>query len=270
MEQRRTAIPYLAPEICEHGTNLVLHQDAMLSIAADVWAAGVVLYILLFGKLPFWSDDMVILFKKISAMKTAGHLEYPQDEAAKAPSAAIELLEAMLTGDPAKRPSFEECVRYEWIQQHSDADIERDLMEASSQIVSKDSTNVTAVTFGVKLEQRKSLTQMIRSSMKDLAHESPKSATSTGGANFGDDLTIFEEHEDIVMIFHGHEWKRRYFNRPSWCTLCGGFIAGVTTEMQNAYKCRKCKIYGHAACISTSDVECEGCLDETKGSDLAH
>jgi serine/threonine protein kinase len=278
VERRRTIIPFLSPEICELGTSLLLQKNAILSFAADVWAAGVILYILLFGKLPFWSDDMIDLCKKISTLKTAqGGREYPQDEIANTPPSAIQLLEAMLTGDPTKRPTFEECVQFEWIQHHSDADIERDLMEASSHIVSRDLTNETAVTLGVKLEKRKSLSQMIRSSMKDLSHDSPKNSTplgtsSSGGGSFGDDFiqSIPEEDEDIVMIIHGHEWKRRYFNRPSWCTLCSGFIAGVTTEMQNAYKCRKCKSYGHAACITTSEVECEGCLDDTKSSAMTH
>jgi hypothetical protein len=79
-----------------------------------------------------------------------------------------------------------------------------------------------------------------------------------------------ESHDDDVILYHGHEWRRKYFNRPSWCTICGGFIAGVTKEMQNSYKCRKCKIYCHAACISSTAneayLECEGCLDDTKNS----
>lgn len=104
------------------------------ALAADVWAAGVVLYILLFGKLPFWSDDMLLLFEKIGAMKKSSHLEYPADDI-KSPQ-AIQLLEAMLKGDPNQRPSFSDCVQYEWIQQHSDAEIEKNLMEASNKIVS--------------------------------------------------------------------------------------------------------------------------------------
>jgi serine/threonine protein kinase len=164
------------------GTSLLL-QNSMFSFATDVWAAGVILFILLYGKLPFWSDDMVVLFQKITAMKLSPtpHLEYPvaDDDKDVKSSSALQLLEAMLTGDPMKRPTFPECVQYEWVQQYSDAEIEQDLVQASSQIVSREIPNdEPIVTRGVKMEKRRSLSQLLKSSMKDLS--SPSSSNTHG------------------------------------------------------------------------------------------
>ncbi len=262
--RRKTIIPYLPPEICEKGPQTIIN-NSMFNYATDIWCAGVVLYIFLYGRFPFWSDNLVHFFEEVQLMQSSSSLNYPSDDV-KTPQ-AIKLLESMLNGDPTKRPTFEECVQFEWIQQHSDEDNERNLVQASSQLISL-GENISAVTPGVKLEKRKSLSQMFKSSMKDL-HEKPVTPNLTMSQIDEEFDEIISEHyhsEGDILVFHNHEWRRKYFNRPSWCALCGGFIAGVTKEMQNSYKCRNCKIYGHAACLSTSNIECEGCLDDTTKS----
>ncbi|CAE7560659.1 Smok2b, partial [Symbiodinium microadriaticum] len=64
--------PFWSPEMCDDDDD----DDEPVKYSAykaDVWAGGVVLYILLFRKMPFWSDDMVELFSQI-----AGQFEWIQ------------------------------------------------------------------------------------------------------------------------------------------------------------------------------------------------
>jgi serine/threonine protein kinase len=170
------------------GTSSIL-QNSMFTFATDVWAAGVVLFILLYGKLPFWSDDMVILFQKITAMNATplpSALEYPvDDDQATKSSSALQLVEAMLLGDPTKRPTFLECVQYQWVQEYSDPEIERELVEASNQVVSHEiPSHEPVVTRGVKMEKKKSLSQMFfGSSTKDLSSPHGTSLTHTSSSS---------------------------------------------------------------------------------------
>jgi serine/threonine protein kinase len=275
VERRRTIIPFLSPEICELGTSLLLQKNAILSFAADVWAAGVILYILLFGKLPFWSDDMIDLCKKISTLKTAqGGREYPQDEIANTPPSAIQLLEAMLTGDPTKRPTFEECVQFEWIQHHSDADIERDLMEASSHIVSRENLD-TGVTPGEALfisdAVKKKLSSAVakltlRTSSRDLLKTDETTSTGTGDTSprplstDSTSLMNFGQQQRQYHELNGHLYYKKFLKKMTWCLICNSFVWGLTADQQQAYRCKKCKLIGHIECCQKYEHVCS-CQD---------
>jgi serine/threonine protein kinase len=264
--------PFWSPEMCDDGDDD--DDDRKYSaLAADVWAAGVILYILLFGKLPFWSDDMIVLFKKISAMKT-GFLEYPQDEIANTPPSAIQLLEAMLTGDPTKRPTFEECVQFEWIQHHSDADIERDLMEASSHIVSRENLD-TGVTPGEALfisdAVKKKLSSAVakltlRTSSRDLLKTDETTSTGTGDTSprplstDSTSLMNFGQQQRQYHELNGHLYYKKFLKKMTWCLICNSFVWGLTADQQQAYRCKKCKLIGHIECCQKYEHVCS-CQD---------
>jgi len=79
----------------------------------DIWACGVILYILLVGYPPFWDEDQHRLYAQIKA----GAYDYPSPEWDTVTPEAKNLINQMLTVNPAKRIRAEEALKHPWICQ---------------------------------------------------------------------------------------------------------------------------------------------------------
>jgi len=77
----------------------------------DVWACGVILYILLVGYPPFWDEDQHRLYAQIKAAA----YDYPSPEWDTVTKEAKELIDKMLTVDPKKRITASDALRHPWI-----------------------------------------------------------------------------------------------------------------------------------------------------------
>lgn len=77
----------------------------------DIWACGVILYILLVGYPPFWDEDQHRLYSQIKA----GAYDYPSPEWDTVTAEAKNLINSMLTVNPAKRISASEALKHPWI-----------------------------------------------------------------------------------------------------------------------------------------------------------
>nr|NP_001191515.1 CaM kinase II delta [Aplysia californica]ACN43222.1 CaM kinase II delta [Aplysia californica] len=95
---------YLSPE--------VLRKDPY-GKPVDIWACGVVLYILLVGYPPFWDEDQHRLYAQIKA----GAYDYPSPEWDTVTPEAKNLINSMLTVNPAKRINASEALKHPWICQ---------------------------------------------------------------------------------------------------------------------------------------------------------
>lgn len=95
---------YLSPE--------VLRKDPY-GKPVDVWACGVILYILLVGYPPFWDEDQHKLYAQIKA----GAFDYPSPEWDTVTAEAKNLINSMLTVNPAKRITASQALRHPWISQ---------------------------------------------------------------------------------------------------------------------------------------------------------
>ncbi|XP_071808751.1 calcium/calmodulin-dependent protein kinase type II delta chain-like isoform X4 [Asterias amurensis] len=93
---------YLSPE--------VLKKDPY-GRAVDIWACGVILYILLVGYPPFWDEDQHRLYSQIKA----GSYDYPSPEWDTVTTEAKQLIDSMLTVNPAKRITAGEALKHAWI-----------------------------------------------------------------------------------------------------------------------------------------------------------
>lgn len=82
------ASPYIGPEV-------------------DVWSFGVVLYVLVCGKVPFDDENSSVLHEKIKQ----GKVEYPQHLSIE----VISLLSKMLVVDPKRRASLKQVVEHHWM-----------------------------------------------------------------------------------------------------------------------------------------------------------
>lgn len=79
----------------------------------DMWACGIILYILLVGYPPFWDEDQ----KKLYAQIKAAHYEFPSPEWDTATEESKSLIRKMLNPNPFKRITAEEALKDPWISQ---------------------------------------------------------------------------------------------------------------------------------------------------------
>uniref|UniRef100_A0AAA9TZ55 calcium/calmodulin-dependent protein kinase n=1 Tax=Bos taurus TaxID=9913 RepID=A0AAA9TZ55_BOVIN len=97
---------YLSPE--------VLRKEAY-GKPVDIWACGVILYILLVGYPPFWDEDQHKLYQQIKA----GAYDFPSPEWDTVTPEAKNLINQMLTINPAKRIMAHEALKHPWVCQRS-------------------------------------------------------------------------------------------------------------------------------------------------------
>ncbi|ELW64327.1 Calcium/calmodulin-dependent protein kinase type II subunit alpha [Tupaia chinensis] len=81
----------------------------------DLWACGVILYILLVGYPPFWDEDQHRLYQQIKA----GAYDFPSPEWDTVTPEAKDLINKMLTINPSKRITAAEALKHPWISHRS-------------------------------------------------------------------------------------------------------------------------------------------------------
>lgn len=91
---------YIAPEI--------LRDKGYYGFAADIWSAGVVLYAMLYGTVPFKANNMNELHKLIMKAKYTLKDDISED--------ARDLLKGLLERDPTKRISIPNVLSHKWMQ----------------------------------------------------------------------------------------------------------------------------------------------------------
>ncbi|OQS05120.1 serine/threonine kinase [Thraustotheca clavata] len=93
---------FLAPEMA---------RGQEYSTAVDIWSTGIVMYLLLFGLLPFGSDIRVLRH-----LTNSRSIDYPPDMTGKVSSSARRVLEKMLTVNATERPTATELLREPWFE----------------------------------------------------------------------------------------------------------------------------------------------------------
>lgn len=99
---------FLAPECCT--------GEPYDPFQVDVWAAGLLLYIFLFGKLPIVSESAKELLDEI--MRLDG-LVLP-DEASELSASCCDLLRRMLTKDPFERITVADALKHPWFAEQEE------------------------------------------------------------------------------------------------------------------------------------------------------
>ncbi|XP_059307805.1 calcium-dependent protein kinase 1-like [Lycium ferocissimum] len=79
---------------------------------ADVWSAGVIIYILLSGVPPFWAENEQGIFEQV----LHGDLDFTSDPWPSISEGAKDLMRRMLVRDPKKRLTAHEVLCHPWVQ----------------------------------------------------------------------------------------------------------------------------------------------------------
>lgn len=95
---------YVAPEVL----------DRHYGPEADIWSAGVILYILLCGAPPFWAETVQGIFEKVMEGEPPS---FESDPWPNISEGAKDLIRKMLNPDPKKRLSASEVLKHPWIRE---------------------------------------------------------------------------------------------------------------------------------------------------------
>ncbi|XP_030500749.1 calcium-dependent protein kinase 1 [Cannabis sativa] len=94
---------YVAPEVLRRN----------YGAEADIWSAGVILYILLSGVPPFWGENEQSIFDAV----LRGHMDFSSDPWPSISSSAKDLVKKMLCSDPKERLSAFDVLNHPWMRE---------------------------------------------------------------------------------------------------------------------------------------------------------
>jgi serine/threonine protein kinase len=100
---------YLAPELVAILSRR--SKTKSYSYKVDVWAVGVILYVMLCGFHPFYHDNQLKLYMAI----LSGDFAYPSPYWDTIREETKDFIKLLLQTDPDKRPSAAECLQHSWL-----------------------------------------------------------------------------------------------------------------------------------------------------------
>ena len=122
LKSERGSIYYVAPEMILQSYN---HK-------VDIWAAGVIFYVLLTGKPPFHAlrvnsmGQKVLDNQKIKELILQGHVDYSLKIFQKVGPMIVNILQAMLQLDPNKRPEASELLTVPFFKINFESEIKNE------------------------------------------------------------------------------------------------------------------------------------------------
>lgn len=166
---------FMAPETLKGGT-----YDAY---AADVWALGVTLHALAFGRIPFYDPDVVTLFEQIEREPIVLATDNNNNNSGDVSSDFAEFLYGLLEKDPEKRWSLKQCKQHPWLldgldesAKHAFLDAEHEHVTVSSEEVANAVTKVSS--FAVLMRVKLGANRWLRKAMKSSDERKRASLTS--------------------------------------------------------------------------------------------
>ncbi|GFU29259.1 MAP kinase-activated protein kinase 2 [Nephila pilipes] len=88
--------------------------------SCDMWSLGVIMYILLCGFPPFYSNHGLAISPGMKKRIRAGQYNFPDPEWEHVSGDAKELIRGLLITDPAKRLTIEQVMNHKWIAQFTE------------------------------------------------------------------------------------------------------------------------------------------------------
>uniref|UniRef100_A0A182Y9F4 non-specific serine/threonine protein kinase n=1 Tax=Anopheles stephensi TaxID=30069 RepID=A0A182Y9F4_ANOST len=88
--------------------------------SCDIWSLGVIMYILLCGFPPFYSNQGLAISPGMKARIRTGQYDFPNPEWKKVSQAAKDLIKGMLNVEPEKRLTIEQVMMNPWIRRYTE------------------------------------------------------------------------------------------------------------------------------------------------------
>lgn len=88
--------------------------------SCDIWSLGVIMYILLCGFPPFYSNNGLAISPGMKKRIRTGQYDFPNPEWQNVSNGAKDLIKDMLSVDPSKRLTIEEVISNKWIAQYNE------------------------------------------------------------------------------------------------------------------------------------------------------
>eukprot|EP01137_Pigoraptor_chileana_P017526 Opistho-2@75733 len=107
---------YVAPEIL----NVEGKASTSYDKSCDMWSLGVILYILLAGYPPFYSEGGQNISPGMKRRIRMGQYDFPQEEWNEISDEAKDLVQRLLNTDPAQRIQIDDVVTHPWISKSED------------------------------------------------------------------------------------------------------------------------------------------------------
>lgn len=85
----------------------------------DIWSLGVIMYILLCGFPPFYSNHGLAISPGMKKRIRAGQYEFPNPEWSNVSADAKDLIKGMLKTDPTRRLTIDEVIKNKWISAYT-------------------------------------------------------------------------------------------------------------------------------------------------------
>uniref|UniRef100_A0A672SV49 calcium/calmodulin-dependent protein kinase n=1 Tax=Sinocyclocheilus grahami TaxID=75366 RepID=A0A672SV49_SINGR len=195
---------YLSPE--------VLRKDPY-GKPVDMWACGVILYILLVGYPPFWDEDQHRLYQQIKA----GAYDFPSPEWDTVTPDAKDLINKMLTINPSKRITAAEALKHPWICQRSTVASMMHRQETVECLKKFNARRKLKVSFGLTFFKHLHTSLCVSARKQDIIKVTEQLIESINNGDFESyakicdpGLTSFEP-EALGNLVEGHDFHRFYF-----------------------------------------------------------
>lgn len=88
--------------------------------SCDLWSLGVIMYILLCGYPPFYSNHGLAISPGMKKRIRAGQYDFPEPEWSHVSKDAKDLIRGLLTTDPEKRFTIKQVMKHNWIARYTE------------------------------------------------------------------------------------------------------------------------------------------------------